>query len=146
MRTALLLPLLLAACSAPQVSALDPVTLANGQKVQGVVTVAAHPSGTAPAITMIQSFDVSESGKTVLLATETAKSAGIATAAAGALPGAAPAIIASTSRRGGDETTILAPIAASGAIAANITDNVVCLYGTPETGCVQPQDVNGSPP
>lgn len=102
----LCLPLSLAACASPQTTALEPVTLSNGQKVQGVVSIAAHPSGAAPAVTMLQSFDVSTPGTTVLLATESATSAGISTVLAGSLPGAAPALVNSSSSRGKTETII----------------------------------------
>lgn len=144
MRRLYALPLLLAACASPSATALAPITLANGQKVQGIVTVAADRSGAVPAMTMVQSFDVSEPGKTVLLATETAKSAGVSTVLAGSLPGAAPALIASTSR-GGDVNinntsgSIAGALSASfaGALAANIPIDVAvdCDPTTPSSLC-----------
>jgi hypothetical protein len=61
---ALVAPLALAACAQSNTQVLPPYQLANGQVLQDVVSVAADPSGGAPVITALTTYDVDAGGRT----------------------------------------------------------------------------------
>jgi hypothetical protein len=66
----------LSACAAPGTQVLPPYQLANGQTMQDVVTVAADPSGGAPVITALTTYDVGRRGTTRVIARESASAPG----------------------------------------------------------------------
>lgn len=81
--------LLATACAETATTALPAYQLANGRLLQDVVTVAADPSGGAPVLTALTTYDVSDPGQTVVIARESASSPGVGSAMASGLGGAA---------------------------------------------------------
>lgn len=84
---------LLAACTTSQTDVLAPYTLANGQYMQDVVTVATDKSGGAPIVTVVNTYDVS-ARKAALISHDAASSPGLATVIAGGLAGSIPNALA----------------------------------------------------
>ncbi|MCZ4260607.1 hypothetical protein O4G76_07100 [Limimaricola sp. G21655-S1] len=80
---------LVTGCAETITTTLPAYQLANGRVLQDVVTVAADRSGGAPVLTAMTTYDVSDLGRTVVIARETASSPGIGTAMASGLGGAA---------------------------------------------------------
>ncbi|WP_147115148.1 hypothetical protein [Tateyamaria sp. syn59] len=77
------------ACAETGTTALPAYQLANGRVLQDVVTVAGNQSGGAPVLTALTTYDVSEPGRTVVIARESASTPGVGTAMASGLGAAA---------------------------------------------------------
>jgi hypothetical protein len=84
---------LLAACTTSQTDVLAPYTLANGQYMQDVVTVATDKKGAAPIVTVVNTYDVSRQ-RAELVSHDAASSPGLATVIAGGLAGSIPNAVA----------------------------------------------------
>jgi hypothetical protein len=84
---------LLAACTTSQTDVLAPYTLANGQFMQDVVTVATDEKGAAPIVTVVNTYDVSRP-RAELVSHDAASSPGLATVIAGGLAGSIPNAVA----------------------------------------------------
>lgn len=80
---------LVTACAETATTPLPAYRLANGRILQDVVTVAADPSGGAPVLTALTTYDVSDPGATVVIARESASAPGVGSAMASGLGGAA---------------------------------------------------------
>lgn len=80
---------LLGACAQSATTVLPTYTLANGQVLQDVVTTAADPSGGAPVMTALTTYDVTVQGQTAMIGRESASSLGPGLILAGAFGSAA---------------------------------------------------------
>ena len=85
---------LLAGCTTSQTDVLAPYTLANGQYLQDVVTIATDERGGAPIVTVVNTYDINEPNRARLLSHDAAFSPGLATVIAGGLAGSIPNAIA----------------------------------------------------
>ena len=65
-----------AGCAETATRVLPPYQLANGRVLQDVVTVAADPSGGAPVVTSLTTFDVSRGGATRVVSQASASAPG----------------------------------------------------------------------
>lgn len=111
----------LAACAETRTTALPAYQLANGRVLQDVVTVAADQSGGAPVLTALTTYDVSDPGRTIVIARESASAPGAGLGMASGFGSAAitsAAILGSAAildETGGDrETVVNASYATSG--------------------------------
>ena len=74
----------LTACAQSGSTIGDPYQLANGRVMQDVVTVAADPSGGAPVVTAVTTYDVSETGRTTVIGRNSGSGPGLAQSITGA--------------------------------------------------------------
>lgn len=81
--------MVLTACAETGTTTLPTYRLANGRVLQDVATVATDEAGGAPVLTVITTYDVSDPGKTVVIARESASAPGVGLALASGLGGAA---------------------------------------------------------
>lgn len=76
--------LALSGCTKSSSTPGSPYELANGRVMQDVVTVAADPSGGAPVVTSVTTYDVSERGRTTVIGSASGSGPGLAQAVVGA--------------------------------------------------------------
>ncbi|EKE43274.1 hypothetical protein OCGS_2611 [Oceaniovalibus guishaninsula JLT2003] len=112
--------MLLGACAETGTTVLPPYQLANGRMLQDVVSVASDPSGGAPVITSLTTFDVGASEGVRVIARDTASSPGVGQSLAKGLGSAAIStaaiVVAAEVANNNDDrgTTVNASYATSG--------------------------------
>lgn len=121
-RLALVAAFGLSACAASNTQVLPAYQLANGQVLQDVVTIAADPSGGAPVITSVATYDLNSRAGARAVASASASGPGVGQTLAGAggrIVGGVATIAAAEALSDGGGNTVNSVIQTAGNTATN---------------------------